>query len=144
MFSNRKVVFNNELSDEYNVNSGLFQGGIISPSFFFIYAHDLPQNITSIIKQFADDTNLIRVITNIQDCEALQNDIIKISEWSVETGIGINHEKTKHLKVSLKNCDSLIKYNINGVVINEFNEVNHLGIIMDKKLQFNSNCNQIL
>jgi hypothetical protein len=87
---------------------------------------------------------LIRVITNIQDCEALQNDIIKISEWSVETGIGINHEKTKHLKVSLKNCDSLIKYNINGVVINEFNEVNHLGIIMDKKLQFNSNCNQIL
>jgi hypothetical protein len=87
---------------------------------------------------------LIRVITNIQDCEALQNDIIKISEWSVENGIEINPEKTKHLRVSLKNCDSLIKYNINGIVINEFNEVNHLGIIMDNKLQFNSNCNQIV
>jgi hypothetical protein len=104
----------------------------------------LPQNITSIIKQFADDTNLIRVITNIQDYETLQNDIIKISEWSVENGIEINPEKTEHLRVGLKNCDSLIKYNINGVVINEFNEVNHLGIIIDKKLQFNSNCNQIV
>jgi hypothetical protein len=29
-------------------------------------------------------------------------------------------------------------------VINEFNEVNHLGIIIDNKLQFNSNCNQIV
>jgi hypothetical protein len=34
-------------------------------------------------------------------------------------------QKTEHLRVSLKNCDSLIKYNINGVVINEFNVVNH-------------------
>ncbi len=33
---------------------------------------------------------------------------------------------------------------IKSVVINEFNEVNHLGIIVDNKLQFNSNCNQIV
>jgi hypothetical protein len=74
MFSNFKkvVVFNNELSDDYNENSGLFRGGIISTSFFSIYAHDLPQNIASLIKKkFTDDINLIRVITNIQDCEAL-------------------------------------------------------------------------
>jgi hypothetical protein len=74
MFSNFKkvVVFNNELSNDYNVNSGLFRGGIISTSFFSIYAHDLPQNIASLIKKkFTDDINLIRVITNIQDCEAL-------------------------------------------------------------------------
>jgi hypothetical protein len=53
MFSNFKkvVVFNNELSNDYNVNSGLFRGGIISTSFFSIYAHDLPQNIASLIKK---------------------------------------------------------------------------------------------
>ncbi len=96
MFSNFKkvVVFNNELSNDYNVNSGLFRGGIISTSFFSIYAHDLPQNIASLIKKkFTDDINLIRVITNIQDCEALQNDIIKISKWSVENGIEMNPKK---------------------------------------------------
>ncbi len=55
-----------------------------------------------------------------------------------------NKSRKNHLRVGLKNRDSLIKYNINGVVINEFNIVNHLGIIIENKLRFNSYCNQIV
>lgn len=53
------------------VTSGVPQGSVLKPLSPLIYINDLPSQIVSSIKLFADDCVLYRVITNIPDCAIL-------------------------------------------------------------------------
>ena len=112
MFRNSKeiVKFNNSLSSEIDVNSGTFQGSMLSPIFFALYTSDIENGINSILKQFADDNTLIKLVYNDNDCDILQNDINNILLWSKDNGFELNPEKSKHMRITLKNCDQLPMY----------------------------------
>ena len=65
---NRKqcVVVNGHKSNYEEVMSGIPQGSVIGPLLFLIFINDLPDNIVSLIKLFADDTKLFaRIRTSI-------------------------------------------------------------------------------
>ena len=55
----KRVVVNNEFSDWASVVSGIPQGSVLGLSLFTIFINDIPNNITSKVKIFADDTNYI-------------------------------------------------------------------------------------
>ena len=50
----QRVVVNNELSDWASVVSGIPQGSVLGPSLFTIFINDIPNDITSNVKIFAD------------------------------------------------------------------------------------------
>ena len=54
----QRVVVNNEFSDWASVVSGIPQGSVLGPSLFTIFINDIPNDITSKVKFFADDTKL--------------------------------------------------------------------------------------
>ena len=63
------------------VKSGVPQGSILGPVLFNIYVSDMPQNVDSILLQFADDVKMFRAIKTAQDYFCLQSDIDKLVAW---------------------------------------------------------------
>jgi len=62
--------------------SGIPQGSGLGPILFDFYITDLPDAVESEAYLFADDTNIFRLINGIDDQQILQNDLIKVENWS--------------------------------------------------------------
>ena len=59
-----KLYRNGQISSWLNVTAGVPQGSVFGPLLFLIYINDLPDEITSSCKIFADDTSLFSKIEN--------------------------------------------------------------------------------
>ena len=84
--SNRiqRVVLGDTVSDWSPVVSGVPQGSVLWPTLFAIFINDLPDDILTSCKMFANDTKLIAAIRphfEAVDRAKLQYDIDRITEW---------------------------------------------------------------
>ena len=69
------VYANSVSSSRSSVISGVPQGTVLGPLLFLIYINELPSNISSSIRLFADDCVVFRPIANSADINTLQNDL---------------------------------------------------------------------
>ena len=90
--SNRfqRVVLNGQCSSWSSVLAGVPQGSILGPLLFLIYINDLPENLQSTVKLFADDKSLFSTMyePNISASQ-LESDLKKNShrayKWKIQT-----------------------------------------------------------
>ena len=76
-------VLDGESSKWQKLNAGAPQGLVLGSRFFFIYINNLPQDLHSDLKWFADDTSLFSVIYDVDASSAILNsDLVKIQEWA--------------------------------------------------------------
>ena len=73
------IVVGNDMSDFKPVKSGVPQGSVLGPLLFILYINDLPDNVVSMCKIFADDT---KIYSNTLNQYALQQDIYSLFNWS--------------------------------------------------------------
>ena len=71
----QKVVLDGQASDAVLVLSGVAQGSVLGPVPFLIFINDLPENIRSSVRLFADDCVLYRNIKFPMDCQILLDDL---------------------------------------------------------------------
>ena len=64
------------------VTSGVPQGSVLGPLLFLIFINDMPMEVSSSIKIFADDTKVYRPVARDRDHEELQKDVDAMTEWS--------------------------------------------------------------
>lgn len=84
------VFANMQSSKRSSVLSGVPQGTVLGPLLFLIYNNDLPTEISSNIRLFADDCVVYRRITNTSDMDLLQNDLKRIELWCNEWLTSLN------------------------------------------------------
>ena len=77
----QKVLVNGKESPSECVLSGVPQGSVLGPLLFLVYINDLPKEVSSTIRIFADDSYIYRVIETSNDNTLLQNDLNKLMEW---------------------------------------------------------------
>ena len=81
----QRVALNRQTSSLLNITAAVPQGSILGPLLFLIYINDIPDEITSSFKIFADDRSLFSKIeyksySNFQ----LNKDLETISKWTFQ------------------------------------------------------------
>ena len=86
------MVINGHSSSRSYVTSGVPQGFILGPLLFICYINDLPKEVKSTLKLYADNVLLYRIIRSIDDCEMLQKDLYIVNKladsWQVAFNLG--------------------------------------------------------
>lgn len=110
------VRIDGDQSRAYQVNSGVPQGSVLSPTLFLLFINDLLTSTSNPIHAFADDATLhcslsypsFRVAKSsiTQDrsvmCASLNSDLELITAWGSRNRVVFNASKTSNLSISLK------------------------------------------
>ena len=140
--SNRKqrVVLNGQCSSWMDVQAGVHQGSILGPLLFLIYIDDVPDNLVSNPKLFADDTSLFSTVTDPNvTANQINNDLHNISTWAYQWKMNFNPDTSKQgqvlfsRKVKVTAHPQLV---FNNNPVHETATQKHLGIFLDFKLSF--------
>ena len=75
------MVVNGATSSSTIVTSGVPQGTVLGPLLFLLYINDLPDNLSTSVRLFADDCILYTPIRTQNDSSLLQNDLLKLQKW---------------------------------------------------------------
>ena len=89
----QKVIVEISESESAPVISGVPQGSVLGPLLFLLFINDLPDNIASNTRLFADDCIVYRTIRDHADQEALQEDLVRLAEWEDKWGMEFHPQK---------------------------------------------------
>jgi hypothetical protein len=139
----QRVVCSGESSGWAPVLSGVPQGSVIGPLLFLLYINDLPENVRSKVRLFADDTIIYRTITDKADAQELQKDINKLAEWEDTWKMKFHPDKCNLLHVTRKKKTEVNAYNLHGHTLEKVNSTKYLGLTIDNKLSWNKHIQNI-
>ena len=81
----QKVVLDGQASDPVAILSDVPPRiGFSTGLFFFIFIRDLPENIRSSVRLFADDCVLYRNIKSQMDCQILPDDLSSLAQFETK------------------------------------------------------------
>ena len=92
----QRVILNGQMSSWRPVLAGVPQGSILGPLLFLIYINDLPNELKSNAKLFADDTSLYTIVKDKNEsANILNNDLQLISKWGYQWKMLFNPDPKK-------------------------------------------------
>lgn len=145
--ANRKqyVVYNSCKSKTYYAISGVPQGSNLGPLLFLIYVNDLPGVVRySECLMFADDVKLFRAVESTTDCELLQEDINRLTNWANQNKLDLNVAKCVAMSIKRKHQPINFSYNIDGNTLERVTQHKDLGVVIDDQFCFNKHIANIV
>ena len=107
----QQVVLEEIASGTVDVTSGVPQGSVLGPILFLIFINDLPQSLSSKVRLFADDAILYFEVAFADDCQMLQSDLNKLTEWEEKWLMSFNPSKCEVLTVTRKKQPTCTLFN---------------------------------
>eukprot|EP00923_Selenidium_pygospionis_P056508 GHVN01098597.1.p1 GENE.GHVN01098597.1~~GHVN01098597.1.p1 ORF type:complete len:497 (+),score=18.90 GHVN01098597.1:65-1555(+) len=142
----QRVKVNGSFSLWYSITSGVPQGSVLGPLLFIIYVSDMCDGLESKPLQYADNAKLIHAIKGISDCELLQRDLNRISDWCARWLMKLNTSETHilHVPVSRLSAPPPAVFTFNSVPLSFVSQVRDLGLLYDLRMKFNCHVDVIV
>ena len=139
----QRTLLNGQHSSWKPIEAGVPQGSVLGPLLFLIYINDLVIGLKCDIRIFADDTSLFKIVRNIDTAyEDIQHDLNLIQQWGHQWKMSFNPDPTKPpvevIFSTKRNPGDHPVLTFNGLPLQRQDETKHLGLILDKKLKFNT------
>ena len=124
------VVVEGEASSFVDVASGVPQGSVLGPCLFLLYINDLPKNLNSTARLFADDTLCHANICCDSDKEALQEDLDHLADWEQKWSMAFHPDKCQTMTISRKRQRSQRTYKLRDHTLTKTKEATCAGMRM--------------
>jgi len=114
------VVVSGTCFDPINVKFGVPQGSVLGPCLFLLYSYyinyinDLPDNLTTRTRLFADDTAAYNIVTTPEDKKQLQEDLDKLATWEANWEMSFHPAKCTTLPISKSRNPTANTYQLHG------------------------------
>ena len=140
-----QVIANGCKSRIEKVTSGVPQGTVLAALLFIIMISDIDKDIIeSIVRSFADDTRVNRVIRNKKDIKGLKEDLIRIYRWAEVNKMKFNEKKFEQISHGESPGIEVINYNNpKGEKIEIKNEIKDLGVIVGNDFRYKTHIERI-
>ena len=141
----QRVVIDGEKSESVPVTSGVAQGSVLGPILFLVYINDLPEEVCSQVRLFADDTTLYLTMEGKDDSKALKNDLDILSTLETTWDMEFNPSKCQVVHVTGSKSKRPIKtdYILHGQVLESVTCAKYLGVDISSDLTWNSHVDRI-
>ena len=141
----QKVVLDGQASDPVPVLSGVPQGSVLGPVLFLIFINDLPDNIRSSVRLFADDCVLYRNIKSPIDCQILQDDLNSLSQWETDWQMKFYVAKCHSMRVTrhLPDKQILFDYTLHQQKLEQVQSAKYLGLTITDNLDWGQHVSEI-
>ena len=137
----QRVLLKGQTSSWRPVLAGVPQGSILGPLLFLIYINDLPDELKSNVKLFADDTSLFSIVKDKNEsANILSNDLAQISKWAYNWKMLFNPDPSKPAQEVIfsrkRKEESHPIISLNNIEVERTPYQKHLGLLLDEKLNF--------
>ena len=138
------MVADGEESDSIPVNSGVHQGSGLEPVLFLAYINDLPEEICSQVRLFADDTAVYLTIKGEEDSSALQRDLDTLSVWESKWDMQFNPSKCQVVQVTGSKSPYKSEYILHGQVLEIVTCARYLGVDISSNISWSSHIGRVV
>ena len=140
----QQVLVEGELSGKAPVTSGVPQGSVLGPSLFLVYINDLPEGLSSVVRLFADDTIVYRCIKSVNDCYALEEDLLRLEKWEEAWQMGFNVDKCSVLTISKKKNLIIHPYTLHQHKLERVQCARYLGVEISHNLSWRNHIEAVV
>ena len=117
-----------------SVISGVSQGTVLGPLRFLLHINDLPLNVRSKVRLFADDYLLYRPINSAEDQEILQHDLRNLEQWGTKWGMRFNASKCEIMSMHRGRTALTRIYSLGGLILRQVDRAKYLGVTITEDL----------
>ena len=115
-----------ESSSVIPVTSGVPQGSVLGPLLFLLYINDLPQNIQSQVRLFADETAGYLTVSSQEDVHTLQAGLGTLQEWELTWDMEFNPVKCQVMHITKSRVPLQSQYTLHGQILESLDSANHI------------------
>ena len=137
------VVVDGSCSQFEHVRSGVPQGSVLGPCLFLTYINDLPANIRSKTRLFADDTALDKTIEAISDTVILQEDLVQLEDWERQWDMEFHALKCNAMTCTRSKEPITADYILHGQVLERVESTGYLGVTIQKDGQWSEHIDSV-
>ena len=139
----QSVLLNGSNSDSIPVSSGVPQGSVLGPILFLAYINDLPDQVKSRVRLFADDTAMYLALNKQGDSEILQKDLESLEKWEKLWDMSFNPSKCQVIHVTRSKSPSQTIYYLHGCALESVSSAKYLGVTVSEDLSWSDHINNI-
>lgn len=110
---------------------------------FLFYTNDMPENIRSKTRLFADATIVYLTITSDIDSVSLQDDLNKLAKWEERWKMSFHPEKCNVLTISRKKQPIMNSYTLHGQQLEHVTTAKYLGVSITSDMKWNQHISNI-